>query len=99
MGDRLHEATDKGVYLIKDIADEGKARLLQAGVSEANIAFKAQALETGMARDILAERAEGKYGILVIGHKGSRETSPFRLGSKAHKLLDNARGCMICLVN
>ena len=89
------ECADK----VREIADEGKDRLLQAGVREENVAFKTQAVETGMARDILAELAEGKYGILVIGRKGSRETSPFRLGSKANKLLNNARQCMICLVN
>ena len=89
------ECADK----VREIAAEGKDRLLQAGVREENVAFISQPVETGMARDILAELAEGKYGILVVGRKGSRETSPFRLGSKANKLLSNARQCMICLVN
>ena len=84
---------------VREVADEGKERLIKAGVREENVAFKSQAVETGMARDILAELAEGKYGVLVIGRKGSRETSPFRLGSKANKLLNNARQCIICLVN
>jgi len=84
---------------VREIATEGKDRLLQAGVGEENVAFKSQTLETGMAQDILAELAQGKYGVLVIGRKGSRETSPFRLGSKANKLLNNARQCMICLIN
>ncbi len=61
--------------------------------------FKAQAVEIGMARDILAELVRGNYGILVVGRKGSRETSPFRLGSKTNKLLDNAQDCIICLIN
>lgn len=89
------ECADK----VREIAVEGEERLLQAGVREENVAFKSQPVETGMAREILAELAEGKYGILVIGRKGSREASPFRLGSKANKLLNNARQCMICLVN
>lgn len=89
------ECADK----VREIAAEGEDRLLQAGVREENVAFKSQPVETGMARDILAELAEGKYGILVIGRKGFREASPFRLGSKASKLLNNARQCMICLVN
>ena len=89
------ECADK----VREIAAEGKDRLLQAGVREENVAFISQPVETGMARDILAELAKGKYGILVIGRKGSREASPFRLGSKASKLLNNARQCMICLIN
>jgi len=84
---------------VGEIAEEGKRSLLQAGVPERNVAFKAQAVERGMAQDILAEVEKGKYGILVIGRKGSRESSPFRLGSKANKLLHDARGCMTCLVN
>jgi nucleotide-binding universal stress UspA family protein len=84
---------------VRKIADEGKERLVKAGVHEENVTFKAQAVDIGMARDILAELVRGNYGILVVGRKGSRETSPFRLGSKTNKLLDNARDCMICLIN
>ena len=84
---------------VRKIADEGKERLVKAGVHEENVTFKAQAVHVGMARDILAELVGGNYGILVVGRKGSRETSPFRLGSKTNKLLDNARDCMICLIN
>jgi nucleotide-binding universal stress UspA family protein len=84
---------------VREIADEGKERLVKAGVHEENVTFKAQAVDIGMARDILAELVRGNYGILVVGRKGSRETSPFRLGSKTNKLLDNARDCMICLIN
>ena len=84
---------------VREIADEGKQRLVQAGVSEWKVTFKAKAVERGMAQDILAEVEKGKYGILVIGRKGSRESSPFRLGSKANKLLQDTRGCITCLVN
>ena len=84
---------------VRKIADEGKERLVKAGVHEENVTFKTQAVQVGMARDILAELVRGNYGILVVGRKGSRETSPFRLGSKTNKLLDNARDCMICLIN
>ena len=84
---------------VRKIADEGKERLVKAGVHEENVTFKAQAVHVGMARDILAELVRGNYGILVVGRKGSREASPFRLGSKTNKLLDNARDCMICLIN
>jgi nucleotide-binding universal stress UspA family protein len=84
---------------IREIADEGKERLLNAGVREENVAFKVQVVETSMARDILAELAEGNYGILVMGRRDSRKKGPFRLSSKANKLLHTAHDAMICLVD
>lgn len=84
---------------VREIADEGKERLVKAGVREENVAFKVQAVERGVARDIRAEVAEGYYGILVMGRRNSRENSPFRPGSKAKRLLHTAHDCMICLVN
>lgn len=84
---------------VKEFAEEGKNRLISEGVPEENVAFKVQAAKKGMAGDILSELEQGNYGILVIGRKGSKEISPFRLGSIANKLLHNAQRCVICLVN
>ena len=63
------------------------------------MAFKVQAVERGIARDILAELDEGNYGILVMGRRDSRKKGSFRLSSKANKLLNNAHDAMLCLVN
>ena len=79
--------------------NEGKERLLRAGVREENVAFKVQAVERSMARDILTELAEGNYGILVMGRKDSRKKGTFRLSSKANKLLHTVHDAMLCLVN
>jgi nucleotide-binding universal stress UspA family protein len=84
---------------VREIANEGKDKLVKAGVPEENVTFKAQAVDIGMARDILAELVRGNYGILVVGRKGSRERSPFRLGSKTNKLLHHTQDRMICLIN
>jgi nucleotide-binding universal stress UspA family protein len=84
---------------VRDIADEGKERLLKAGVREENVALKVRTVERGMVRDILAELAEGNYGILVMGRKDSRKKDQFRLSSKANKLLHTTHDAMICLVN
>lgn len=84
---------------VKEFAEEGKNRLISEGVPEENVAFKVQAAKKGMAGDILSELEQGNYGILVIGRKGSKEISSFRLGSIANKLLHNAQRCVICLVN
>lgn len=84
---------------VKQFAQEGKNSLMSKGVPEENVVFKVQAAKKGMAGDILLELEQGNYGILVIGRKGFKEISPFRLGSIANKLLHNAQRCVICLVN
>jgi nucleotide-binding universal stress UspA family protein len=83
----------------QSIAEEGKERLIDAGVSEQNIAVKFQAQKEGIARDILTELQEGNYGVLVLGRKGFKDISQFGLGSKANKLVHTAHALMTCLVN
>lgn len=95
MAQRMKEYLDKA----KNIAEEGKRRLIKAGVPEQNVAIKFQAQREGIARDILAELEEGNYGILVLGRKGFRDISQFGLGSKANKLLHTAPALVTCLVN
>ena len=83
----------------KTIAQEGKERLISAGIPEKNVVVKFQRQKQGIARDILKELQEGNQGILVLGRKGVKDISQFGLGSKANKLLHYARVLMICLVN
>jgi nucleotide-binding universal stress UspA family protein len=83
----------------RSIAEEGKERLIDAGVPEQNIAVKFQAQKEGLARDILTELEEGNHGILLLGRKGFKDISQFGLGSKANKLLPAAHALMTCLVN
>jgi nucleotide-binding universal stress UspA family protein len=84
---------------VEKVMHEGKEKLIKAGVPTQNVGFKIQALERGIARDILAELEQGRYGILLIGRKGSKDISGFGLGSKANKLLHGARALVICVVN
>ncbi|MGD9041375.1 MAG: universal stress protein, partial [Desulfobacteraceae bacterium] len=79
--------------------DEGKERLIKAGVPEQNVILKLQTQVRGIARDILEELEEGKHGILVMGRKGFKDIRHFGLGSKANKLLHAAKALVICLVN
>jgi nucleotide-binding universal stress UspA family protein len=83
----------------RSIVEEGKERLIDAGVPEQNIAVKFQAQKEGIARDIITELQEGNYGILVLGRKGFKDISQFGLGSKANKLVHAAHALMTCLVN
>jgi nucleotide-binding universal stress UspA family protein len=83
----------------KEITDEGKEKLIKAGIPEQNVTVKFQAQNEGIARDILAELEEGTYGVLLLGRKGFKDISQFGLGSKANKLLHAARAFVTCLVN
>ena len=84
---------------VREIANEGKERLVKSGVREENVAFKVQAVERSMARDILTELAQGNYGILVMGRRDSRKKGTFRLSRKANKLFHTVQDAMLCLVN
>jgi nucleotide-binding universal stress UspA family protein len=95
MARRIKEYLDKA----KSIAQEGKERLVSAGISEENIVVKFQTQKEGIARDILKELEGGNHGILLLGRKGVKDISQFGLGSKANKLLHYARALMVCLVN
>ncbi|MGD8370003.1 MAG: universal stress protein [Syntrophobacterales bacterium] len=88
------------VYLnkAKSMANEGKERLISAGIPEENVVVRFQPQKEGIARDILKELEEGNYGILMIGRKGVRDISQFGLGSKANKLVHTAHARMVCLV-
>jgi nucleotide-binding universal stress UspA family protein len=84
---------------VEKIANEGKEKLMRTGVPERNILIKLQAQQEGIARYILTELEEGKYGILILGRKGFKDIKQFGLGSKANKLLHTAQAFSICLVN
>jgi nucleotide-binding universal stress UspA family protein len=91
----LKEYTDR----VKEVANDAKEKLLEAGVPEQNVVFKIEPQKRGIARDIIAELEEGDHGILVIGRKGYRDIKEFGLGSKANKMLVSGRAFVICLVN
>ena len=95
MARRMAEYLDKA----KSIAQEGKERLISAGIPEENVVVKFQSQKQGIARDILKELEEGNHGILLLGRKGVKDISQFGLGSKANKLVHTAHALMVCLVN
>ncbi|UCG13516.1 MAG: universal stress protein [Deltaproteobacteria bacterium] len=87
------------VQRVEAVANEGRERLVEAGIPENNILVKVQVQDRGIARDIITEFERGYYGILVMGRKGFKKISQFRLGSKATKLLHAVHALAICLVN
>ncbi|MCF8143612.1 MAG: universal stress protein [Deltaproteobacteria bacterium] len=97
--DRLMEDINVPLKRTEKAMEEGKSKLIAAGIPERNIDLKIKAQDQGIARDILAELESGNNGILVTGRKGSKEIKEFGLGSKAYKLLCAAGAFMTCLVN
>lgn len=91
----MKEYTDK----VKEIAEDAKNKLVNAGVPERNVVFRTMPTKKGIARDIFLELERGKHGILVLGRRGFRDDKDFALGSKANKLLIKCRGYIVCLIN
>jgi nucleotide-binding universal stress UspA family protein len=90
----LEEKTAK----VTQIANEGRQRLIKAGIPEQNITIKLKPQEQGIARDILKEFETGNYGIILIGRKGSKNIRDFQLGSKATKLIYTAHTLITCIL-
>ena len=44
------------------------------------------------------ELETGKYGIILIGRKGSKKIREFQFGSKANKLLYTSRTFITCII-
>jgi nucleotide-binding universal stress UspA family protein len=95
MAQRMKEYVDNA----RRIAEQGRERLIHAGVPQENVVVKFQPQKEGIARDIVKELEENNHGILVLGRKGFKDINIFGLGSKADKLIHVAHALMICLVN
>ncbi len=81
------QAIEKAVQVLKE-----------AGFAEENIKIKQQAKQKGVARDILAEAAQG-YDLIVIGRHGVSAVRDFFLGSTSHKVFSGARDISVLIVN
>jgi nucleotide-binding universal stress UspA family protein len=90
----MKEYADK----VRELADDAKKKLIQAGVPADRVVFKCEPQKHGIARDTILELQKGGDGILVIGRKGYKDIQDFGLGSKASKLLVAGRAFLICLV-
>ena len=53
----------------------------------------------GIARDLLIEMDAHKFQVVVMGKKSFHERKPFLMGSHAAKILQNAKGVILCLVD
>lgn len=61
--------------------------------------MRVEPAKVGIARDLLEEIARERYQMVMIGKKSLQKKTPFLLGSFANKLLHNAKGVILCLVD
>lgn len=81
----------------EEFLEKSKAELIRAGISPGNITVKLQKKETGIARDIMKESANG-YGAVMIGRKGVGLMKNIFLGSIAMKLLSGIKDMPLALI-
>ena len=85
------------VRTYEEFLEKSKAELIRSGISPGNITVKLQKKETGIARDIIREAANG-YGAVMIGRKGVGLMKNIFLGSVAMKLLSGVQQMPIALI-
>jgi nucleotide-binding universal stress UspA family protein len=78
---------------------EGRNLLTAGGVPEENLEVTITLTKEGIARDLLNEIAAKQYQLVVMGKKSFDERKPFLMGSHAHKVLQNVKGSIICMVD
>ena len=73
-------------------------RLTKAGVSKDAVVNKFQPKDYDVAEDILSEAKAGNFGTIVMGRRGLSMAKTLLLGSVTHKVVQNAKGCAVIIV-
>ena len=53
----------------------------------------------GVARDLLNEIDAGKFQMVIMGKRSLHERKPFLMGSHANRVVLNAKGVVMCLID
>ena len=73
-------------------------RLTKAGVSKDAVLNRFKPKDYDVAEDILNEAKAGSFGTLVMGRRGLSMAKTLLLGSVTHKVVQNAKGCAVIIV-
>jgi nucleotide-binding universal stress UspA family protein len=73
-------------------------RLNRAGIPQAAVANKFKPKYYDVAEDILTEAATGGFGNIVMGRRGLGKAKALLLGSVTNKVVQNAKGCAVTVV-
>lgn len=77
---------------------EAKDLLVQAGLKPKQIKSKFGVKKGEIADAILEEAELGNYDTLILGRRGLSRVREFFLGSVSTKVVREARGCAVCVV-
>jgi nucleotide-binding universal stress UspA family protein len=78
---------------------QGRDSLKACGVPEKSVEMTVRVTREGIARDLINEVAARQYQLVILGKKSFEEKKPFLMGSHAHKVLQNVKGSIICMVD
>lgn len=95
---RLEEAQESQKR-VRSMMHAARQALVEAGIPSDCVHVKVVPRQEGVARDILAEIASGGYGTVVLGRRGLSRTMQFLFGGVSSKVVDNAKGCTLWVVD
>jgi len=73
-------------------------RLTKAGMSKNAVVNKFKPKYYDVAEDILTEAGDGNFDTIVMGRRGLGMAKTLLLGSVTHKVVQNAKGCAVIIV-
>ena len=73
-------------------------RLTKAGVPKDAVVNKFKPKDYDVAEDILSEAEAGNFDTIVMGRRGLGMAKTLLLGSVTHKVVQNAKGCAVIIV-
>ncbi len=82
----------------ESLMSEARNTLAGRGISPEGVEMKIETVKEGIARDLLNEISGGRYRMVIMGKKSIQKKTPFLLGSVANKILNNAKGVVLCMV-
>ena len=84
--------------LVDTALAQAKETLINGGFGENAITVKHEAMDEGVARDIIRESKDG-YDIVVIGRRGTTGIKEFFFGSTSQKVLNGTKEASIFIVS
>ncbi len=82
----------------EDMLSQAKTYLTESGVPAFSITTRLETKATGIARAILKEASEGRYGSVMIGRRGISRVMRFLLGSVSNKVVQEATDMAVWVV-
>jgi len=80
------------------LVKKAQERLTKAGVSKDAVVNTFKPKDYDVAEDILNEAKAGNFDTIVMGRRGLGLAKTLLLGSITHKVVQNAKGCAVIIV-